>query len=84
MLQPKADDQETEIHYHDFLWIGPYVVEKVLLKNKYIVRKLDTNKTQILHRVRLQKFNPEIPTENKYQAAQWQIDDHCITTQDDL
>ena len=59
ILQPKADHQGSKIPFHDFRWIGPYVVEKVLPNNNYIVRKLNTNKTKILHRIRLRKYNPK-------------------------
>ena len=61
ILQPKADHQGSKIPFRDFRWIGPYIVEKVLPNNNYIVRKLNTNKTQILHRIRLRKYNPEKP-----------------------
>ena len=40
--------------------------EKVLTNNNYIVRKLNTNKTQILHRIRLRKYNPEKLLEDNY------------------
>ena len=42
ILQPKADHQGSKIPFRDFRWIGPYIVEKVLPNNNYIVRKLDT------------------------------------------
>ena len=83
ILQPKADHQGSKIPFRDFNWIGPLLVEKVLPNNNYIVRKLNTNKTQILHRIRLRKYNPEKPEDN-YQEAQWQIDDNVVVPQDDL
>ena len=55
ILPPKTDHQGPKIPFRDFCWIGPYLVEKVLPNNTYIVRKLNTNKTQIIHRNRLQK-----------------------------
>ena len=58
ILQPKADYQGSKIPFRDFRWIGAYLVEKVPTNNNYIVRKLNTNKTQILHRGRLRKYNP--------------------------
>ena len=48
------------------------------------MRKLNTNKTQILHRNCLRKHNPEKPPEDNYQEAQWQIDDNIVVPQDDL
>ena len=84
ILQPKADHQGSKIPFRDFRWIGPYIVEKVLPNNNYIVRKLNTNKTQFLHRIRLRKYNPEKPPEDIYQETQWQIDDNIVVPQDDL
>ena len=84
ILQPKADHQGSKIPFRDFRWIGPYIVEKVLPNNNYIVRKLNTNKTQILHRIRLRKHNPEKPPEDNYSEAQWQTDDNIVVPQDDL
>ena len=49
ILQPKADHQGSKIPLTDFRWIGPYIIEKVLPNNNYLVRKIGTNKTQILH-----------------------------------
>ena len=84
LLQPKAEHQGSKIPFRDFRWIGPYLVEKVLPNNKYIVRKLDKNKTQILHRIRLRNYNPEKPPEDNYQEAKWQIYDKIVVPQDDL
>ena len=84
ILQPKADHQGSKIPFRDFRWIGPYLIEKVLPNNNYIVRKLNTSKTQILHRICLRKYNPEKPQEDNYQETQWQIDDNIVVPQDDL
>ena len=84
ILQPKADHQVSKIPFRDFRWIGPYLVEKVLPNNTYIVRKLNTNKTQILHRIRLRKYNPEKPPEDNHQETQWQVDANIVVPQDDL
>ena len=81
---PKADHQGSKTPFRDFRWIAPYLVEKVLPNNNYIVRKLNTNKTQILHRIRLQKYSPEKPLEDNYQEIQWQVDDNNVVPQDDL
>ena len=84
ILQPKADHQGSKIPFRDFRWIGPYIVEKVLPNNNYFVRKLNTNRTQILHRICLRKYNPEKPPEDNYSKAQWQTDDNIVVPQDDL
>ena len=57
ILQPKADHQGSKIPFTDFRWIGPYFIEKVLTKNNYLVRKTGTDKTQILHRMRLRQLH---------------------------
>ena len=84
ILQPKADHQRSKIPFRDVRWIGPYLVQKVLPNNNYIVRKLNTNKTQILHRIRLRKYNPENLPEDNHQETQWQVDDNIVVPQDDL
>ena len=84
ILQPKADHQGSKLPFRDIRWIGPYLEEKVLPNNNYIVRELNTNKTQILHRIRLRKYNPEKPPEDNYQETQWQVDDNIFVPQDDL
>ena len=59
ILYPKPDTQATEILFREFRWCGPYKVEKVLPNKNYIVRRLGTNETQLLHRIRLRKVNPQ-------------------------
>ena len=61
ILQPKADHQGTKILFTEFRWVGPYIVEKALPNNNYLVRKIGTNKTQLLHRMRMRQFTPRQP-----------------------
>ena len=61
VLQPKADSQASKIPFREYRWVGPFVIQKVLSNDNYIVRRLTTNKTQILHRIRLKKFVPNAP-----------------------
>ena len=42
ILQPKADDQGSEIPSTISRWIGPFIFEKVLPKKNYLVRKIGT------------------------------------------
>ena len=58
LLQPKADHQGSKIPFTEFRWIGPYIIEKVLPNNNYLVRKIETNKTQVLHRMPMPQFTP--------------------------
>ena len=84
VLQPKADSQGSKIPFRDFRWIGPFVVQKTLPNNNYIVRRLNTNKTQILHRIRLKKFVPKTPLEDQYKEEKLQPDEEIVIPQDDL
>ena len=78
------DHQGSKKPLRDFRGIGSYLVKKTSPNNNYIVRKLNTNKTQNLHRVRLRKYNPEKSPEDTYQEAQWEIDNNIVVPQDDL
>ena len=59
--QPKGDHQGSKIPFTEFRWISPYIIEKVLPNNNYLVRKIGTNKTQVLHRMRMRPFTPHQP-----------------------
>ena len=50
----------------------------------YIVRRINTNKTQILHRIRLKKFVPNQPLEDNFREQQLQTDEEIVIPQDDL
>ena len=85
ILNPKADTQATKIPFREFRWCGPYKVEKVLPNNNYIVRRLGTNKTQLLHRIRLRKFTPQAPLADIFvRETDWQKDDQMPVAHDDL
>ena len=58
VLQPKADHEGSKIPFTEFCWIDPYIIEKVLTINNYLVRKIGTNKTQVLHRMGRRQFTP--------------------------
>ena len=81
VLQPKADHQGSKIPFRDYRWVGPFIVQKVLPNENYIVRRINTNKTQILHRIRLEKIVPNQPLENNFRE---QPDEEIIIPQDDL
>ena len=85
ILQPKADHQWSKIPSSGFRWIGPYIFEKVLPNNNYLVRKIGTNKTQILHRMRLRQFTPRQPISDiPVTQREWQPDPEVVITHDDL
>ena len=84
VLQPKADHQGSKIPIRDYRWVGPFIVQKVLPIANYIVRRMNTNKTQILHRIRLKKFVPNQPLEDNFPEQRLQPDDEIVIPQDDL
>ena len=58
VLQAKARHQGSKILFTEFWWIGPYNIEKAVSNNNYLVRKVGTDKIQVLHRVRLRNSQP--------------------------
>ena len=84
VLQPKADNQASKFPFRENRWIGTFVVQTVLSNDNYIVRRLNNNKTQILHRIRLKKFVPNAPLEDKYDGEKLQPDNEIVVSQDDL
>ena len=59
-------------------------MQKVLPNENYIVRWLNTNKTQILHRIRLKNFVSSQPLEDSFREERTQPDEEIIIPQDDL
>ena len=69
----------------DFRWIGPYIIEKALPNKNYLVRKIGTNKTQILCRMRLRQFTPHQPVPDiPITPREWQPDPEVVMKHDDL
>ena len=48
------------------------------------MRKLNSNKTQILHRIRLRKYTPNTTLQDTRPEGNLQADDEIIIPQDDL
>ena len=84
ILQPIADHQGSKILFQKHRWIGPYVVGKVMPNENYKVRKLNSNKTQILHRLRLRKYEPNTVLQDIKPEGNLQPDDETIIPQDDI
>ena len=84
VLQPKADSQASKIPFREYMWIGSFVVQTVLSNDNFTVRRLNTNKTQLLHRIRLKKFVPNALLEDKYDGKNLQPDNEIVIPQDDL
>ena len=81
--QAKADHQWIKIPFTEFRWIGPYIIEKVLPNNKYLVRNIGTNKTQVLHRIRMRQFTPPQPTADIRVTPQEYKPDPNVSLKDD-
>ena len=85
ILQPKADHQGSKIPFTDFCWIGQYIIENVLPNNKSLERKIGTNKTQILHRMKLRQFTPrQLIPDIPITPREWQPDPEVVIKHDDL
>ena len=84
ILQPIADHQGSKIPFREYRWTGPYIVERVLPNENYIVRKPNSNKTQTLHRIRLRKYEPHTVLQDIRPEGNLQPDDEIIIPQDDL
>ena len=84
ILQPLADHQGSKIPFREYRLTGPYIVEKVLPNENCIVRKLNSNKTQILHRIRLRKYEPNTVLQDIRPEGSLQPDDEIIILHDDL
>ena len=85
ILQPKADHQGSKIPFTEFRWIGPYIIEKVLPNNNYLVRKIGTNKTEVLHRMRMRQFTPrQPPADITVKPQEYKSDPEVSLNHDDL
>ena len=85
ILQAKADHQVSKIPFTEFRWIGPYIIEKVLPSNNYLVRKIGTNKTQVLHRMRMRQFTPrQSPADITVKPQEYISDPDVSLNHDDL
>ena len=62
----------------------PCLFEKVLSNDNNIVCRLNTNKTLILHRIRLKKVVPNTPLEDKYSKEDKQPEEDIVIPQDNL
>ena len=85
ILQPITDHQGSKILFREYRWTGPYIVEKSYrTKITYIVRKLNSNKTRSLHRIRLRKYEQNTVLPDIRPEGNWQSDDEIMIPQDDL
>ena len=84
ILQPKADSQASKVLFRDYRWIGTFVIQKVLSNDNFIGHRVNTNKTQISHVIRLKKFVPNTPLQDNYSGDKLQPDEEIVIPQDNL
>ena len=85
ILQPKANHQGSKIPFIEFRWVGPYIIERVLPNNNYVVRRVGTHKTQTLHRMRIRPFQPREPLPDIQSTPKyWRPDPEVEMTHEDL
>ena len=85
LLQTKADHQGSKIPFTEFRWLGPYIIENVLPNNNYLARKIGTNKTQVLNRMRMRQFTPcQPPTDIRNTPQKWKLDSEVSLKHGDL
>ena len=85
VLQPKADHQGSKIPCTEFRRMGPSIVEKVLPNNNNLVRKNGTDKTQVLHRMRMRQFTPrQPPADIRFNPHEYKPDPEVSINHDDL
>ena len=59
ILSPKLSNEHEKISNLQCKWNGLYRIEKIFSRSNYVVRKVNTNHTQIVHRVRLKPILPQ-------------------------
>ena len=85
ILNPKANTQATKVEFPELRREGPYKFEKVLPNNKYIVRRLGTYKTQVLHQIVLRKLTPQaLLADVCVRETDWQKDDQLPVAHDNF
>ena len=66
------------------MWTENFILEKVLPNENLIVRKLNSNTTQILHRIRLRNNGLHTVLQDIKSEGNMQPDDDIIIPQDNL
>ena len=85
VLQSKADNQGSKTLFTKFRWIGFHIIEKMLPNNNYLVRKIGTNKTQLLHCMRMHQFtHRQTPLDIRITQQLWKPDLEMRLKHDDL
>ena len=59
LLNPKLTTQSEFASQSLPIWLPLYRVEKILINSNYIIREIDANYTQCVHRIRLRPVTPQ-------------------------
>ena len=59
LLDPKITNPNQSFEKQQTKWLPLYRVEQIISNNNYIVRKVGTNSTQCVHRIRLRPIKPK-------------------------
>ena len=85
VLQLEADHRRSKNPFTEVRWNGPHFFEKVLAKNKFLDCKTGTDKTHVLHHMRLLQFIPQQPIPVvEITPREWKPDPEVTSTLDDL
>ena len=85
VLQLNANHHQSKNPFTYFRRTGPYITEEVLPNNNYLLSKVGTNKTQVLHSMTLQLFTPRKPKPDVKITPHEKKPDHEVKIkQDDL
>ena len=68
LLTPEIQNQSERTKFNMMKWVGLYRVQKVLSDNNYIIRLVNSNKTQCVHRIRLRKYEPHEQIVDEHQS----------------
>ena len=83
VLKMKRDHRNSKTLIIEFPWIGPYILEKALSNNSYLVRKIGTHKPQVLHRIKLKTSTVKQPKPDVHKTSQkWKLEPEVIIKQD--
>ncbi len=97
LLNPKITKQNDRLAIGECKWIGLYKVEQCLTHSNYLIRKVNINLTQVVHRIRLRKYIPpskpldivvnkdvKFETDHEFPDATWQKQTNVIYIDDNL
>ena len=83
-LQSKPYHHCSKRIFRVFIWIRPFVVEKVLPHKNYVVPIFNSNKTQVFHCIRFRKLTTDTPSEDSYTKESFRAVKTFVIPQNDF